>query len=343
MSIVNRFLPARLKHRLSTHRSDHAEPWALPYDEDASVEDIFYCFRLLLGRNPHREEWQGHSSRAGEPLRDVVQTYLNSEEFKGRNLLTSEMPENVVRKHNGRFEVFANADDPIIGAPVLSNRYEPHVTSVVEQLLKPGDTFLDVGANLGYFSLLAVSLVGPEGQVFAVEPNDLNVKLLESSLKANDFGNVHVMQLAAAERIETLLLHSTIGNGTTSALREHELFSGRTIPGLPLDIMLSGRAKPVALIKIDVEGFEYRALRGAQNLLRDDRPEIIFEFSAGGIDGISGTGFLEWLADKGYEFTNISRKPNIHERHGVNEIMTAFDRAMVDHLDVLARPASQGR
>lgn len=312
-------------------------PWKQPYGDKATAEDIYFCFRLLLGRNAHREEWAGHSSRAGEPLRDVVQTYLNSGEFKGRNLLAREMPTNIVHKHNGRFEVFANPDDPVIGAPVLADCYEPEVTSMIEQLLQSGDTFVDVGANIGYFTLLAAPIVGCDGHVYAVEPNDLNVKLLESSIRANGFENVSVMQVAAAERIETLLLHSTIGNGTTSAMREHELFSGTTIPGIPLDTLLSGRKEPVKLIKLDVEGFEYRALLGAQEMLRQDRPHIVFEFSAGGIDGISGEDFLRWLADRGYCFSNLSSGPS-HLIGDIGAIMNAYERQGVDHLDILARP-----
>ena len=331
-----RSLLARVRGRSSTFHNPYKEPWTQPYDDKATVEDIHFCFRLLLGRNAHREEWAGHSSRAGDPLRDVVRSYLSSGEFKGRNLLAREMPANIVRRHNGRFDVFADPDDPVIGGPVLANRYEPEVTRMVEGLLKPGDIFVDVGANLGYFTLLAAPIVGHDGHVYAVEPNDLNVKLLESSIRANGFGNISVMQVGASERIETLLLHSTIGNGTTSTLREHELFSGTSIPGIPLDVLLAGRKKPVSLIKIDVEGFEYRALRGAEAVMRQDRPAIIFEFSAGGIDGISGEAFLRWLADRGYRFINVSSGANVIE--DVGGIMSAFERTMVDHLDIFAQP-----
>lgn len=338
MTFNGQRLLAKIQRRLGMIPPSYKEPWTKPYNEKAAIEDIHFCFRLLLGRNAHREEWAGHSSRAGDPLKDVVRSYLSSGEFKGRNLLARDMPANIVRRHNGRFEVFADPDDPVIGGPVLANAYEPVVTGMVEQILKPGDIFVDVGANLGYFTLLAAPIVGDEGHVYAVEPNDLNVKLLESSIRANGFENVSVMQVAAAERIETLLLHSTIGNGTTSAMREHELFTGTSIPGIPLDIMLSGRKKPITLIKIDVEGFEYRALRGAEAVMSQDRPHIIFEFSAGGIDGIGGEQFLRWLADRGYRFSNLSSAADKDRIDEIGGIMNAFERNMIDHLDVLARP-----
>lgn len=315
------------------------DPSGVPYTGQAEALDIFYCFKLLLGRSPHREEWSGHSSRAGEPLAEVVRTYLNSGEFKARNLLSSQMPENIIQKHNGRFEVFADPDDPVIGAPILDNCYEPEVTRAVESLLAPGDTFLDVGANIGYFSLLASSIVGEHGQVFAIEPNDMNVKLLESSIRSNAMENVTVIQVGASETIGTLMLHSNVGNGTTSAVGRRDLFSSRTVAGIPIDSLLSDRRKPISLIKIDVEGFEYRALRGSEKLLEKDRPAIVFEFSAGGIDGIDGVGFLRWLGEKGYTFAQISENWSLSSSNTIEEIMAAFEASMADHIDVVAKPA----
>ena len=314
------------------------QPWEVPQNDIASRTDIFFCFKLILGRSPNKEEWAGHSSRAGEPLKEVVRTYLNSAEFKARNLLASQMPASIVKKHNGRFVVFADVNDPVIGAPVANGTYEPNVTQVVEQLLKPGDTFLDIGANIGYFTLLSALLVGETGRVYAIEPNDMNVKLIESGLNANKFANVSVMQVGAAERIETLMLHSNVGNGTTSTVQDYDIFSGRTIPGLPIDILLAGREKPVNVIKIDVEGYEYRALRGGEQLLLRDKPFIIFEFAAKGIFGIGGAEFLRWLEGKGYTFADISTSPDIESDHSIDEIMNNFENAMVDHLDILAKP-----
>ncbi len=316
-------------------------PWERAYPETATTEDIMYCFRLLLGRNTSFEEWHGHSSRAGEPLSDVVATYLNSREFHKRGLQIPQMPEGIVQNNNGRFEIFANSNDPVIGSPALSGSYEPEVASVIESLLKPGDTFLDVGANIGYFSLLGASLVGREGHVYAVEPNDLNVKLLESSRKANNFENISVMQVGASTNIETLFLNSLAGNGETARLGEFDIFATRTVAGLPLDVLLSGRQKPVSLIKIDVEGFEYRALQGAEKILSTDKPYIIFEFAAAGIDGISGEGFLNWLCDKDYEFVAVSDRVDLSNAHDVAAIMDDFGRSGKDHIDILAKPVAK--
>ncbi|MDB5473622.1 MAG: FkbM family methyltransferase [Devosia sp.] len=315
-------------------------PWEGEPADTASREDILFCFRLLLGRQPNKEEWAGHSSRAGEQLASVVKTYVNSGEFQARGLLQSALPPGITSRHNGRFIVFANGDDPTLGGPALAGSYEPSVAQAIEALLGPGDSFLDVGANLGYFSLLAATLVGATGRVFSVEPNDFNVKLLESSRDANGFEQISVFQVGATDRAGTLVLHATEGNGSTAALGSAAgIFGSRTIAGVPLDNLLAFRDKPLKLIKIDVEGFEYHALRGAQRLLHADRPHIIFEFQGAGLHGIGGRAFLVWLAQQGYELTNLSAGRPLTAVQGIDEIMAEFDAAMVDHLDVLATPS----
>ena len=70
-------------------RSSPLSPWEENFKDEATKEDIFYCFRLLLGRDPSREEWQGHSDLSGNKLEDIVRSYIQSLEFKNRNLLSS--------------------------------------------------------------------------------------------------------------------------------------------------------------------------------------------------------------------------------------------------------------
>ena len=307
------------------------------YDDRANPDDIHYCFRLILGRLPSIGEWKGHSSRAGEPLVDVVRTYVNSAEFKNRSLMEAELPASVVEGHNGKFHIFADQNDRIIGSPALSGTYEPAVTAALERLVGPGDQVLDVGANLGYFTLLAASLVGPGGHVVAVEPNELNVKLLESSRRRNGFENITVAQVAATNVIETLFLHATVGNGSVTALGDADsIFDTKTVPGIPLDVLLARRTQPIKLIKIDVEGFEYMALQGAVELLRQDKPHIVFEFSADGIEGIKARDFLLWLEGFGYDFEVLCEGEDTGHKQPVEQVLQAFTASQSDHIDVLA-------
>lgn len=315
---------------------DLDKPWEADFKSLATRADIVHAFRVILGRYPHMEEWPGHSSLAGKPLVDIVKIYVNSAEFKARRLFDVSLPSGIVNRHNGLFSVFADENDAELGAPTLTGDYEPHVRVVIEELLKSGDCFLDIGASFGFFSLLAATLVGEAGRVYAVEPNEQNVKLLESSIRSNDFNHVTVMQMGASDRIETLFLHAGVGNGSTSAVNAgDDPFAARTVLGAPLDQLLAYRAKPINLVKIDVEGFEHKALLGAQRILKEDRPHIIFEFQGA---GAGARDFLEWLSSLGYAFVNISSDRPISDTQDIEEIMNDFRQARVAHLDILAKP-----
>jgi len=61
-------------------------PWEIEFKEECSEQDIYYCFRLILGRNPGQVEWPGHRSMAGRRLSDIVSMYVSAREFKNRNL-----------------------------------------------------------------------------------------------------------------------------------------------------------------------------------------------------------------------------------------------------------------
>ncbi len=318
-------------------------PWEIPYRSEATREDIFYCFRLLLGRHPHRADWQGHASRAGEPLPEVVSSYLDSLEFARRELTRHPDTPEVVETQLGGFRILSAADDLAVGRYVRADNYEREVAAVFRRLLKPGMGVLDVGANIGYFTMLSASLVGPGGHVTAVEPNDRNVRLLEASRRLNGFGCVSVLQVAAGRESGLLTLNTSHSNGTTSGLgaTQRAVLAARTIPALRLDSVLD-QDRRINLIKIDVEGAEYNALLGTRETISRFRPAILSEFSPDlmpGISGIDGEGYLAWIIDQGYRIAVIqpdgSLSPAVeHGRH----VMAEYHARASDHLDILATP-----
>ena len=92
------------------------------------------------------------------------------------------------------YALYAYADDLGPSYAFLNGiPYEPHVTALVRQRLRNGNTFLDIGANVGYFTLLARSLVGSDGRVIAVEPSERNVRALRRGLDSNDFDDVRIV------------------------------------------------------------------------------------------------------------------------------------------------------
>ena len=316
-------------------------PWAGRYDERATEGDILACFRLILGRNPNSEEWPGHSARAGEPLPGVVASYVNSLEFARRRLqnpAAGSAPE--VAELEG-FRILASADDLAVGKALLSGRYEPEVVAVFRDLLRPGMGVIDIGANVGFFSMLAATLVGPQGWVLAVEANPRNARMAEASRRLNGFGQVTVLQVAAGREAGLLAINTSFSNGTTSAVEDGAVLESETVGCVAIDQVV-GRGRRVGLVKLDVEGAEYNALLGCRAMLQRDRPVLVFEFGPGqlpGISGVTGETLLQWVIGQGYrlEVVELDGLPTPVGRDWA-AVMRAYEARGRDHIDVVARP-----
>ena len=318
------------------------DPWLREYVPTADAVDIFYCFRLLLGRSPHAEEWRGHSARAGEPLGDVVASYVASLEFSRRGMLARDHMDRVSLAELPGFRIYAAEDDSAVGRHVRHNVYEPDVTAVFRRLLAPGMGIIDIGANIGYFSMLSASIVGDSGYVLAIEPNARNARMLEASRRANGFGHVTVLQAAAGPRTGLLALHRSYSNGTTSALPEGAawLEEAETVACVRPDTLVEP-GRRIDLIKVDVEGAEYLALSGCTSVIERDRPVIVSEFSPDhmpGFSGIDGPGYLRWLVGLGYNLAVVEPDGSACEAAGIERVMTAYRERGVDHIDILATP-----
>jgi FkbM family methyltransferase len=305
----------------------------------ATQDDIFNCFRLLLGRLPSRDEWVGHSGRTGERLEDVVATYINSLEFFNRGLMRPVgKPVSLVSLDG--FVLYASPEDLAVGKHIIDNgSYEPNVSELFRQTVTKGMQVLDVGANIGFYTMLAASLVGPTGKVWSVEPNPENVRMILASRAQNGFNHAAVFQAAAGDHWETMCIFSDASNATVAPVSATEPSQyPPTVLSLPLDAVLADSR--VDVMKIDVEGAEGSALRGMLRILRRDRPMIFCEFTPGalpGMSGMSGKQYLQFLLDLGYELAVLLDRP-VECGQDIDRIMTCFEKSGLAHIDLLARP-----
>jgi len=199
--------------------------------------------------------------------------------------------------------------------PKLHGRYYGKLPfrHYLESRLTPGATFLDIGSNVGFFSLLAAQLVGPTGKVYAFEPDPAIHEALTRSAAANGFAHLETFCVALSDHHDEAVFHRA-KDGTASSLvpeapgREHRYSEHIVTQVTTLDrLVSSGRvsAGDIALIKVDVEGEEARVVAGMRETLRAaDCPPIWCE-----VRGPAGstrapntfTAVCEQLAPLGYQ------------------------------------------
>jgi FkbM family methyltransferase len=176
-------------------------------------------------------------------------------------------------------------DDQLSRALFVSDTYEPNTLCVIRELLTQGSTFIDVGANTGVISLVASKWVGRSGRVYSLEPSAREYDNLLHNVASNPALNVEMFRLAAASSSGRATLRvaaashaglNTLGNAFPYEGVETERLE--TVETITLDDFVAREAiRGVAGIKVDVEGAEEAVLRGALNLLRDQRPAVVFE------------------------------------------------------------------
>jgi FkbM family methyltransferase len=195
-------------------------------------------------------------------------------------------------------KLFPWRGDHLIGDHIQSGAtYEPNVLPLFLQSLSEGDHILDVGANVGIFSLLAAKKVGPQGRVYAIEPVARNVRSLCAGIHRNGFDNVALFPLAASDRssVIAILRQPDSSNGIVDA-HAGDSDAVDFVPTQRLDFLLHGIQR-LDVIKMDIEGHEPIAWTGLKTLVAKFKPLIFSEFSPVAIRNHSHTDPKQYLAE----------------------------------------------
>lgn len=149
---------------------------------------------------------------------------------------------------------------------------EPEVGHLMVKVVRPGDVVIDGGANVGFFTVLLSKLVGPDGLVLAVEPSERNRIKLARNLDLNGCTNVTLRPEALSHDNEPVRFYEKPDNGEDGCFGDGE---HRMVPAVTLDELTDDRS--IRLIKLDIEGYEPNALRGAEHALIWIAPFIVCE------------------------------------------------------------------
>jgi FkbM family methyltransferase len=201
---------------------------------------------------------------------------------------------------------YLQLEDQVITPVVLDwGVWERPITEQIQELLHPGDTFLDVGADFGWYTVIAADVVGPGGRVIAFEPAPENRAFLKRNVAANALSNTVVEPVALSNKPGKLTFHL---NQTNTG--DHSLLASQGRPGTmeveatSLDLYLKDFTGEVSVVKIDTQGAEGLILEGMrQTMQRYPKMILIVEFTP---DALRQTGhdpeaMLRQFHDQGYE------------------------------------------
>jgi FkbM family methyltransferase len=192
----------------------------------------------------------------------------------------------------------------------LGRWYDLNTQLLIRDLVAPGDTVVDVGANNGAFVLVASSLVGGCGKVLCFEPNPSCVRLIEQQLSACDIANVDIYPVGLSDsNAELTMTVPFINSGEgTFGKSAYPAEGTYTIKASVVTGDEALRERKIDLIKIDVEGFECKVLKGLERTLSSSRPIVITEVVAAHLmrAGSSAKELLAFMRSKGYEGFKVS-------------------------------------
>jgi len=179
--------------------------------------------------------------------------------------------------------------------------YELNKRLAFEREIPAGAVIYDIGANVGYFSLLAAVLVGPEGCVYAFEPLPRNVEFLRKHIKLNKLDTIEVVEAAVSDHSG----EASFDLGASSAMGHLASSGGITVRLVTLDqMLLAGELLPPDYMKVDVEGAEYDVLNGARGLLEKFHPTLFLDTHQREAHHLT----ITLLEELGYEFTILDGK-----------------------------------
>jgi FkbM family methyltransferase len=251
------------------------------------------------------------------------------------------------------FPLIAFADDLQVTSSLLMQRqWDTPTTHLLERILRPGDHFLDVGANIGYFTVFGAALVGHAGHVHAFEPNPRTRELLLRNVRLNTVSHVCTVHGAAlADTVGERVLNTFVGNQGGSTLADlpekllnewHEQPTGTPVPVTTLDTAFGDTDITFSCIKIDAEGSEDMIWKGGERFVRDrvdDRTLILLEWNPPALQGAGADreglmsrftrdGFSVWRRDDHLKVTRINGVADLDD-WCISELILARDPARV--------------
>lgn len=176
----------------------------------------------------------------------------------------------------GKYVFYYLSNDKYIGQRIALEKYEPYETQLILRQAKVDDVVVDIGANIGYYTVLLADKVEKTGKVYAFEPDKINFEILKKNIEVNNLKNVEIINAAVGSKAGRLKLHKSKEN-----LGDHKLYGSdkeiEQVKIIKLDDYLKN--KKIDLMKIDTQGWEPEVIEGARNIISKKKPIMFLEYS----------------------------------------------------------------
>ncbi len=191
----------------------------------------------------------------------------------------------------------------------INGTYEEYETELMEKIVKTGDIVLDIGANIGYYTLLFAKLVGKEGKVFAFEPDPANFALLKKNIEANSYANVVLVNKGVADRTEKCKLYLSEDPGDHQMYDAHDGRKYIEVECTSIDDYFKNNRQKIDFIKMDIQGAEFVAAQGMLRVLNNNPAvKVISEFWPAGLTkaGAPPRAYPELFLANGFSLYEIN-------------------------------------
>lgn len=244
----------------------------------------------------------------------------------------------IIREINGskmELDIYPSGPNKLERTLALKGIREPGATNVFQGVLKElkGQAsrdihVFDIGANVGYFTLLEARILGEQGQIYAIEAEPNNAARLKNNIELNGYSNIEVLQIAlGSERTQLELAKRSSSNvhRMKSILGDKQAVGTVDVEVYPLDSLIAEKAIPedeLIIVRMDIEGYEGQAFEGMSELLSSDRPVYIFAEIHPNVEGVNPEQIADRLTQNGFhpEYVSYNGGNDYKEMDSLDEI-----------------------
>ena len=175
-------------------------------------------------------------------------------------------------------KIFLDEKDSLLLS--INKIYEKNETNFVKDSVNKGDVVIDIGANIGYYTLMFAKLVGDTGKIYSFEPDPRNFLILEKNIQINGYNNVILEKKAVSNKLGKSTLYVNENSAGSSMHKPNNVVNQIYVDLITLDNYFEVNTITPDFIKIDIEGYELNALKGMESILQSsDKTKIMIEYN----------------------------------------------------------------